>query len=488
MSYAVKSREDSTSWASPTGVDAPDAPAQTGLAPTFVRRNIPLLEEAWHLPSFFRNYAGDSLGFNRELGDVFCRRLGAPSVYLCHPVLARHVLRANVLNYVKGPDYARLRPLLGDGIFVSEGELWKRQRRLLAPEFRKKEVARFLPLITSELDRLTELWAPAIERGEPIDVGASMQQLALHVVGGAMFQTDFSRVAPDVAACIEAILTQATREMASMGLIAPWLPTPVSRRARAAERRLNAIVHHLISDGHGSHSHGGCPIAVSGVDMVSRMLVARDKDTGEHMGEKQLSDEVKSLILAGHETTGVAMSWTLYQISRHPDVAARLVEEVDALIGGRPVRIEQVDRLAYVRQVLLESMRLHPPLPAVTRTALADDAFNGIVVRAGESVTIGMYTLHRHPDFWPDPERFDPERFAPGRVDAIDEYAYLPFLRGRRACLGENFAMLEAVVALSTLLSRFEFERVDDDEIGIRPITTLRLDRPLLMRVRRREH
>lgn len=452
----------------------------------FVRRNIPLVREIARLPKFFRNYAQDSLEQHRRLGDVFCRRLGAPSVYLCHPDLVRHVLRTNVRNYVKGPDYQRLRPLLGNGIFVSEGKLWSSQRRLLAPEFREREVVRFLPLFCSEIERLGQRWKPAVASGEPIDVGAGLQDFALRVLGGALFQSDFERVAKPIAESIETMLTQATLQMISMGLLASWLPTPGNRRARTAERQLNLIVSDLIQKGHGSHSHGDCPIAVSGVDMVSRMLVAEDPDTGARMSEQQLIDEVKNLILAGHETTGIAMTWTLYLLARHPEVSARLVEEVRATCAGQPVRFEHIDKLVYLRQVLLESMRIYPPVPGVTRTALADDAFDGIVIRAGESVTIQSYMIHRHPEYWPDPERFDPDRFAPERIDAIEPYSYLAFWRGRRACLGEHFAMLEAISAVATLLSKFEFELDRDEQIGIRPITTLRLDQPLRMRVRMR--
>jgi cytochrome P450 len=458
----------------------------TELEPRFVRRNVPLLREIWGLPRFFRHYAQDSFELRGQLGDVFCRRLGDPSVYLCHPDLVRHVLRTNARNYVKGPDYQWLRPLIGDGILVSEGELWTRQRRLLAAEFREREVARFLPLFHAELDRLGQRWQPSIARGQPIDVGTGLQEYALRVLGGALFQSDFERVATNIAESIHTMLSQAALQMISMGLLPSWLPTPGNRRARAAERQLNDVVYHLITEGHGSHSQGGCPIAVSGVDIVSRMLVARDPETNAGMTEQQLIDEVKTMIFAGHETTGLAMAWTIYLLARHPEVRARVVAEVDAVCDRQRVRIDQIDQLVYLRQVLLESMRIHPPVPGVSRTALADDAFEGIVVRAGESVTIQCFTVHRHPDFWPEPERFDPDRFAPERLDDIEPYSYLPFLRGRRACLGEHFAMLEAMVAVATLVSRFEFELERNEPIGGRPIATLHLDRPLSMRVRPR--
>lgn len=472
-------------------------------APRFTRRTIPLWRELLYLPRFIRNYAEDSYEHHRLLGDVFYRRLGAPSVYLCHPDLVRHVLRTNVRNYVKGPDYRILQPLIGEGILVSEGDLWTRQRRLLAPEFRAREVTRFLPLINSELDALGERWQPAIRRGQPIDVGASLQELALRVVGGALFQSDFGRLAPEIGRAVETVLRQATLRMIFQGLLPDWLPTPGNRRARKAEQWLDQVVAYLIEQGHGSHSHGSCPIAAVGVDIVSRMLVAEDPETGTRMTGQQLIDETKTMLFAGHETTGVAMTWAMYRLARHPDVAARVRDEVERVCGAGPVGAVHVERLVYLRQVLLESMRLHPAVPGVSRTAVADDNFEGlserpgspagagpsrqgIHVRAGESVTIQCYTLHRRPDCWPEPERFDPERFAPDRIDAIEPYSYLPFLRGRRACLGEHFAMLEAMVTLAGLMARYEFELEDDAPMGVRPITTLRPDRPLSMRIRPR--
>ena len=415
---------------------------------------------------------------------MFCRRLGAPSVYLCHPDLVRHVLRTNVRNYVKGPDYQVLRPLIGDGIVVSEGDLWTRQRRLLAPEFRERESMRFLPLFHSEFERLSRRWQPAIERGESIDVGADLQSLALRVVGGAMFQSDFDRVARRVGESIELMLEQATLRMVSRGLLAPWLPTPGNRRARAAEQWYDRIVLELITEGHGSHSHGDCPIAKTGVDMVSRMLVAVDPETGSRMSERQLLDEVKSLILAGHETTGIAMTWTVYLLARHDEILERAVEEVESAVDVRSSSSTSISSSTCARSCSSRCASIRDP--GVTRTALADDAFEGLVVHAGESVTVQSYILHRHPDFWSDPERFDPDRFAPERIDGIEPYSYLPFLRGRRACLGEHFAMLELLTTMAMLLSRYEFERDSDQAIGIRPLTTLRLDRPMTMRVRER--
>ena len=222
-------------------------------------------------------------------------------------------------------------------------------------------------------------------------------------------------------------------------------------------------------------------------DMLSRLLAAKDAETGARMSDQQAQDEVKSLILAGHETTSLALSWTFYLLSRHPEIEARLVEEVCRVLGSRSPTVEDVPRLEYTRMVFLETMRLYPPVPAVLRVAREADGFDGIEVAAGERIALSVYVTHRHPELWSQPEVFDPERFAPARASSIVPFSYLPFLFGRRACVGEHFAMLEGVVALAMIVSRYRLERDGSGPIGTRPIMTLRLAEPLRMRVLRRE-
>lgn len=472
-----------------TGIDADVSPTPESRRSTpksFERRELPLAQELRRLPEFVSNYAGDSLVHHRRHGDAFVRRVGTPSVHLCHPQLLEHVLRTNVRNYVKGPDYDFLRPLIGEGIFVSEGDTWTRQRRLLAPEFRAKEAVRFLPVFEAELDRLYGEWAESADRdGGTLDLSASMMRLTLRILGSAMFQSDFESMIEVAREAFEACLSQATKQMVSMGLLKPWLPTPGNQRARVAAQRLDDAVRRLIAQVRGRSSQHACPGHPGlGVDMLSRMLVAVDPDTGSGMSEQQLVDEVKSLILAGHETTSLALSWTFHLLFEHPEVAARLRAEVRGVLGGRHVQADDIAKLPYTRQVLLESMRIYPPVPAVTRRALADDECLGVHVRAGESVTIPIYVVHRHREFWSQPERFDPERFTPERVAELEPYSYLPFLRGRRACLGEHFAMLEAIVVLASIVDRYDVQRVGREPIGIRPVATLRSTQPLLVRAK----
>lgn len=435
-------------------------------------------EEIEGMVELFRNYVESGLSLHRRKGDVVRTRLPKPTVTLCHPRHVYRVLRGNVLNYPKGEDYEFLRPLLGNGIFVSEGDLWARQRRLLSPEFRPGAVPRFLPIFVDCVEALFEQWEKAGAGCERV-FSDDMMRLTLWAVGGALFQRDFREEAERIGHALEICLEQGTLYMMSMGLLQPWMPTPGNRRAAEAERDLNRIVRGLIAKARAKGQGGG--------DMLSRIIFAKDEETGGMMSEQQVLDEVKSLILAGHETTSLALSWAFYLLSMHPDVEERLVEESLRVLGGRRPEAEDVPKLDMARRVFFETMRLYPPVPAVVRAVKEVDRFDGIELRPDERVALTLYTTHRHPEFWPDAERFDPDRFEPSKVEKLVPGSYVPFLIGRRACIGEHFAMLEGVVALSMIAGRYKLERVEREPIGTRPISTLRLARPLRMRVRKRE-
>lgn len=438
-----------------------------------------IVTPSWHeelrcFVRMLRNYAEASVWFHRRHGDVIRKRFPQRELWFASPRHVRHILRTNARNYPKGRSYDPLRPILGNGLFVSDGELWTRQRRLLAPEFRPAAVARFLPVIVARTEELLGEWAGSVGR-EPRDITDDTMRLTLWIVGGAMFKDDLRREAEVIGHALEISLQQATIQLLTGGLLRPWMPTPGNLRARRAVRELDAVVRDIIAKGRSGN--------VGERDVLSRMLTARDPESGEAMSDQQLLDEVKSLILAGHETTSLTLAWTFHQLAQHPEVEARLAEEAVGVLGDRAPRPEDVEALVYTRMVLLETLRLHPAVPSIPRMARDDDEIDGMRIRAGEEVVVSPYVTHRHPESWSHPDTFDPERFAPSRIDALDPYAYFPFLRGRRACLGEHFAMLEGTVALAMMVRRFHLERADARPIPSRPISTLRFARPLMMRV-----
>ena len=442
----------------------------------FVVGTLSWPEELMALWGLLKNYAESSRALHLRHGFAFRARLPGPALVLAHPRHLHRVLRSHVLNYPKSRDYEYLRPILGNGIFVSDGDLWTRQRRLLQPEFRPQVVGRFLPVLVDSVEALFAEWDRGA--GEARDVSDDLMRLTLWGVGGALFNSDFRAEAGRIGRALELCLKQGTLQMMSMGLLQPWMPTPGNRAAKAAQRDLDAIVRAVITRKRADSTD---------TDMLSRLLAAKDPDTGVGMSDPQALDEVKSLILAGHETTSLTLSWTFYLLAQHPEVEDRLRDEVRRVLGGRRPTVEDVPKLEYTRMVLSETMRLYPPVPGVSRTAREADSFDGVDVAAGESIVLSMYTTHRHPELWADPERFDPERFAPSRVGAVVPYSYLPFLLGRRVCIGEHFAVLEGVLALAMIVDQYRLERVDAAPIGTHPVSTLRLARPLRMRVRRRE-
>ncbi|HNN93254.1 MAG TPA: cytochrome P450 [Pseudomonadota bacterium] len=443
----------------------------------FSVRSFSLSEELRGFAEVVRNYFDAGIAHHRRFGDVFRARLPHRSLIFAHPRHLYRVLRSNVLNYGKGSDYEFLRPLLGNGLFLSEGDLWTQQRRLVAPEFRPNTILRFLPTMIDKVEEIFAEWDRSGAQGVR-DLSDDMMRFTLWVVGGALFRSDFHSEAEEIGRALEICLEQGTLQMLSFGLLQPWMPTPGNRKAREAEARLNSIVRSIIARSRGGNG--------TEVDVLSRLLVAVDEQSGARMSEQQLVDEVKSLILAGHETTSLALSWAFYLLSEHPEVEARLVAESRTVLGDRRPTAEDIPRLVYTRQVLQEVLRLYPPVPAVTRLARQADDFDGIHVEAGEAVALSIAATHRHPEFWSRPDVFDPDRFSAERAGTIAPYSYLPFLLGRRACLGEHFAMLEGILALAMMVGRYQMERADFGPIATRPISTLRMARPLRMRVWRR--
>ena len=432
-----------------------------------------------HLDLFRRtlaNYVEADMECYRRYGDVVRLRFPIKGVAFFHPRHVKHILRTNVRNFPKSRMYETLRPILGNGLFMSDGDFWARQRRFVAPEFRQNAVERFLPVMIESTESMLDAWERSVD-GAPRDITDDMMRLTLWIVGGAMFQSDFRHEAEEIGRALELRLEQSTKQMLSMGLLRPWMPTPGNLRARRAGLKLDRIVRDIIVRSRAQHA--------GKIDVLSRLIGAVDPETGVTMDDQQILDEVKSLILAGHETTSLTLSWTFQQLALHPHVLQKLSEEVSRVLGDRPVSADMIPELPYTRAVLFETMRLYPPVPSLSRDVIEPDVIDGTRIEPGEMAFVVPYVTHRHPQFWDNPEQYDPERFLGERAERIAPYSYMPFLLGRRACVGEHFAMLEGVVALAMMVRRFRLEPATALPVGIKPIATLRFERPLLMRVRR---
>lgn len=426
----------------------------------------------YRAPRELRAFGRDPLEFlarmQREFGDIVRLNLVLLRMYLVvHPEHVKQVLQERHTNYNKDTfDWRMLKPVVGEGLLTSDGPTWLRQRRLMQPAFHKQRLAALGELMVERTALLSERWEGAARRSETINVTDEMARLTLEIVTRALFGVDVGIRAKDVGESFT-ILNQSSMEgFSSLLGVVPQLALRLNRKAWAAKRRLDEVVEGIIAERRRDPGTGN--------DLLSMLLAARDEESGEGMSDQQLRDEVLTLMIAGHETTANALSWTWYLLSQHPEIAAKLRAETAEVLGSRLPAMEDVPHLTYTRMVLDESMRLYPPAWATSRNAVADDELGGYRIEAKSVVFLSPYLTHRHADFWQDPDRFDPERFTPERVAARPRYAYFPFGGGPRLCIGNSFAQSEAVLALATLVPRFELRTQPGYVARPEPLITLR--------------
>jgi cytochrome P450 len=375
---------------------------------------------------------------------IYSRILFLHSFLLNKPEYIEHVLLTNHANYRKS-HFTRhlLGPLLGNGLLTSEGELWRRQRRIAAPAFHARRIGEFVATMGARADAMLERWR-ALDA--PFDLAAQMTALTLDIVSRTMFSTE---VAGEVEAVrrLTDIVVNLRPSLLDLFGFPNWIPRLQPKPYREAVVAFGALVARFLEERRRDGSEHG--------DLFSMLLSARDAETGEGMSEAQLRDEILTIFLAGHETTANALNWTFYLLAHHPDAEARLHAELDSVLGGRTPAFGDLAELKWTRMVIEEAMRLYPPAHTIARGAIGEDSIGGVRVPAGASISISMYVTHRNPNLWPEPERFDPERFTPAAVAARHRFAYLPFGGGPRICIGNGFAMAEAQVILATIAQRY---------------------------------
>ena len=335
---------------------------------------------------------------------------------------------------------------MGNGLISNDGPHWVKQRALLQPRFGHRNVNRFDETINALTSSLMNRWDARPGDGI-VWLDRDMSKLTFGIVGATLFGSDIERHAGEVAEILGVVNLAAHDPRALMALL-PWIPTPYNLKVKRAKRRLDRIVHGLIAARRRAGTGGG--------DILDCLLGARDKETGEPIGDTQIRDEVVTLMLAGHETSANALAWTLYLLATHPEVEARLTEELDAHLSGAPATAADLPGVPYLKQVVQESMRIYPPAWGFSRRAERETEIGGYRLPAGAYVAVVPYALHRHREFWPDPERFDPDRFHPNRARARHSYCYLPFGAGPRTCIGAGMAMLETQLVLAQVVQRFE--------------------------------
>jgi cytochrome P450 len=426
------------------------------------------LLEAWRDPIGLMTQA------TAEHGDVVCLRFGPMRYVLVnHPDGVRHVLVENAKNYVKSKNYQGLKLVLGEGLLTSEGDAWKRQRKLAQPAFHRDRIAAFAAAMASDTEAMCAEWMS--HPPSTLDVHAEMMRLTFRIVGRTLFGIDIDGEARAVGQALGFVVRFANDYVESLVRIPTWLPTPSNIAFKRAMVTLDGLVARIVEERRRSGRLGD--------DLLAMLLAARDETTGAAMTERQLRDEVMTIVLAGHETTANALTWTWWLLAHHPDVAARMRAEIDAVLGDRAPTLADLPRLPTVAHVLDESMRLYPPAWAFERRALAADTVMGYAVPRDATVGISPYVLHRHPAFWEDPERFDPDRFASERTAQRPKWVYLPFGGGPRTCIGASFAAMEAQIVLAMVARRFVLDVQPAQTVVPEPLVTLRPRGGLPMRV-----
>jgi cytochrome P450 len=413
-------------------------------------------------------------------GDVARYRLGPINSYLIsHPDGVKHVLQEHVKNYTKDHiSYGMVRWITGNGLLTSQGDFWLRQRRLAQPAFHRQRLAAMGDLMVTRTEQMLERWEERVAAGRSFDMGAEMMQLALDIVGDALFGTNVARQAAAVEHSFTILSAQVVDRFRSFNIIPPVLPTRADRAWRAAAAEMDEVVYAIIAERRRTNADTG--------DLLSMLMLAKDEDTGEQMSDKQLRDEVLTMLVAGHETTATALTWAWGLLDTHPEIAERLYGELDTVLGGRRPTMADVPQLAYTRMIIDETLRLYPPVYILSRQVAADDEIGGYRIPKGSAVDISPYIVHRHPAFWAEPERFNPERFSPEQAAARHKYAYIPFSTGPRMCIGNTFALIEATLVLATVAQRFRPRMADGVLPQPMPLVTLRPRGGMPMIVERR--
>ncbi len=381
----------------------------------------------------------------RQYGDIVqLRFLGQTFYLLSHPDLIERVLVENSRSFTKTRILRRNGRLLGEGLLTSQGEFWRRQRRLAQPAFHRKRIAAYGEVMAAFAQRSLEGWRD----GQTIDVHEEMMRLTLEIVAKCLFGADVGAKAKDVGSAMKVALKDFSSQRRLIR-IPKSIPTPHNLRFERAARRLDKIVHTIIEERRGSEEDRG--------DLLSMLMLAED-ESGERMTDKQLRDEVMTLFLAGHETTANALAWTFWLLSLNVAAEARLGEELERVLGGRSPTLADLPRLPYVERVIKESMRLYPPVWVMGREALGEYELSGYPMPAGSTALMSQWVVHRDPRYHHDPQRFDPDRWAAGYEKALPRFAYFPFGGGPRQCIGAGFAMTEARLVLAAVAQRFRME------------------------------
>jgi cytochrome P450 len=414
-----------------------------------------------------REFNRDTLGFVercRNYGDVVRSRfLYVHAYFLYNPDDIETLLTTNAKNFrkaqsLRSPFFHRL---VGNGLVTSEGDFWRRQRRLAQPAFHRQRISSYGEVMVNYAQRTIDTW----RAGERRDIARDMNRLTLEIVVKTLFNSDVSSDADHVGETLSEIVRPFASQATLKWILDNRLPTPGHRRYFKAVTAIDRIVFRIITERRASKSDEG--------DLLSMLLQAQDED-GSQMTDAQLRDEVMTLFLAGHETTALALSWSWYLLASHPEAEKKFHNELDEVLQGRAPTVGDMQKLTYTEMIVKETLRLYPPAYAVGREALEDTEIGGFRVPKKSQIFAFQWVTHRDERYFVNPDAFEPERWTPKRAEQIPKYAYFPFGGGPRQCIGNYFAMMETVLLLATIGQRFKFSLDTDHKVEVLPVLSLR--------------
>jgi cytochrome P450 len=418
----------------------------------------------------------DPLGFFthcRDYGDLVPIRLGLTlSCLLTHPDYIERVLKDRE-TFIKSRGFRVLKTLLGEGLLTAEGESWFWQRRLAQPMFHQKRINKYGSIMVDYTNRMLQTW----QDGETRDVHADMMRLTLQIVMKCIFNADVDTgEAKVIANALDVAMNWFESKRRQNFLVWEWFPRPENVKYHQAIAQMDDAIYKLIESRRRQSEQTN--------DLLSMLMEARDEETGQQMDDKLLRDEVATLMLAGHETTANALSWTLMLLAQHPEVRQKLESELKQVLQGQLPTVEDIGKLHYANQVVKESMRLYPPVAIFGREAAVDCTIGDYEIPQGTVVTISQWVMHRHPKYFENPEAFQPERWTEAFEKELPRGVYIPFGDGPRICIGKGFAQMEAVLLLAMIAQCFELNLEPGFEIIPQPSITLRPENGIRVRLR----
>lgn len=386
-------------------------------------------------------------------------------VVIDRPEYVKYVLQENNRNYTKSFGYDVLKDLLGNGLLTSEGDFWRKQRRLAQPAFHRDRLALLADTMVDCTNELIER-LESYPQGKPINLAKEMMSVTLHIVARSMFSSDVKEVVETVGREIDISNEYAIERIRNPFKFPRWVPTPTNLEEQRSIKVLNEVMSKIISDRRKSEQRYD--------DLLQMLMDVKDEDTGEQMSDRQLRDECMTIFLAGHETTALALSWLWYLLYMNPEKAQKLQNEIDTVLQGATPTLTDLQKLEYTKLVVDESLRMYPPAWIIGRRNIEDDEIGGYNIPAGYNVLMPVFAIHRNPEIWENPDEFMPERFSKENMQDKHRYAYFPFGGGPRLCIGNNFALMEMQLVVAMLVQKFQFNIDDSFDPTPDPLITLR--------------